>query len=419
MTAPAMPVAPDAPRPRGRSAGLAGLARSCSAGPTGCVGVVILALFTVLAVVPDVLVGPLQTAVTARGRASPRPSAAVPARHRRARAVDAQPDRPRDADLDGHRAARDDRDRRRRAPSSGSSAATSAAGSMRVMMRIADFFLVLPTFVLAIILTAIIRDVLGTGSKEVFGIRLSLLVIVLVIGITSWSSTARIIRSQTLSLRERAFVDRARVIGASGGAHHAPAHPAERREPDHRQRRPDLRRRDPDGDDAVVRRASAIRSSRRGASCSMRRRTVGAPSLGAWWYFVPAGTVASSSSCSRSRCSGTRSTTSSTRGGGPRDDARASRRAACGRCGRASPVAGSGRCRRRRTRTRRCSVVEHLTTHFRLPSATVHAVDDVSFTLNDGEALGIAGESGLRQDDDRAVARSPASVERPDRRRHA
>jgi oligopeptide/dipeptide ABC transporter ATP-binding protein len=38
--------------------------------------------------------------------------------------------------------------------------------------------------------------------------------------------------------------------------------------------------------------------------------------------------------------------------------------------------------------------VEHLTTHFRLPSATVHAVDDVSFTLNDGEALGIAGESG-------------------------
>ena len=39
-------------------------------------------------------------------------------------------------------------------------------------------------------------------------------------------------------------------------------------------------------------------------------------------------------------------------------------------------------------------VVEHLTTHFRLPSATVHAVDDVSFTLNDGEALGIAGESG-------------------------
>ncbi|HXG27135.1 MAG TPA: ABC transporter ATP-binding protein [Candidatus Binatia bacterium] len=38
--------------------------------------------------------------------------------------------------------------------------------------------------------------------------------------------------------------------------------------------------------------------------------------------------------------------------------------------------------------------VEGLTTQFSLPGATVHAVDDVSFRLNDGEALGIAGESG-------------------------
>jgi peptide/nickel transport system permease protein len=41
-----------------------------------------------------------------------------------------------------------------------------------------------------------------------------LFVIILVIGITSWATTARIIRSQTLSVKERAFVDRARVIGA-------------------------------------------------------------------------------------------------------------------------------------------------------------------------------------------------------------
>jgi peptide/nickel transport system ATP-binding protein len=38
--------------------------------------------------------------------------------------------------------------------------------------------------------------------------------------------------------------------------------------------------------------------------------------------------------------------------------------------------------------------VEGLTTHFRLGGQTVYAVDDVSFTLEDGEALGIAGESG-------------------------
>ena len=85
-----------------------------------------------------------------------------------------------------------------------------------VLMRITDFFLVLPTFVLALILAPVLLDIIGTQA-EVFGMRMTLVVIVLVIGITSWASTARIIRSQTLSLHERAFVDRARVIGAGPG----------------------------------------------------------------------------------------------------------------------------------------------------------------------------------------------------------
>jgi peptide/nickel transport system permease protein len=85
------------------------------------------------------------------------------------------------------------------------------------LMRITDFFLVIPTFVLAVILTSIVRDLIGSGANQVFGIRMTLVVIIIVIGVTSWASTARIIRSQTLSLKERAFVDRARVIGAGGG----------------------------------------------------------------------------------------------------------------------------------------------------------------------------------------------------------
>ena len=39
--------------------------------------------------------------------------------------------------------------------------------------------------------------------------------LILVIGITSWAGTGRIVRSQVLTLRERAFVERARALGAS------------------------------------------------------------------------------------------------------------------------------------------------------------------------------------------------------------
>jgi peptide/nickel transport system permease protein len=83
------------------------------------------------------------------------------------------------------------------------------------LMRLTDLFLVLPTFVLALILAPIILEVVGTDA-ELFGIRVTLIVIIVVIGVTSWASTARVIRSQVLSVKERAFVDRARVIGAGG-----------------------------------------------------------------------------------------------------------------------------------------------------------------------------------------------------------
>ena len=67
-----------------------------------------------------------------------------------------------------------------------------------------------------------------------------------------------------------------------------------------------------------------------------------------------------------------------------------------------APSTAPGTVQRRRPRTlpkqadpdAPLLVVEGLTTHFRLGGETVHAVDDVSFTLADGEALGIAGESG-------------------------
>lgn len=68
------------------------------------------------------------------------------------------------------------------------------------LMRVTDFFYVLPTLVLALVLAAS----MGPSMANV----------VLVIGMTSWPATARVIRSQTLSIRERMYVDRARAYGA-------------------------------------------------------------------------------------------------------------------------------------------------------------------------------------------------------------
>lgn len=182
----------------------------------GMIGVAILVLYTLLALVPDLVVGPLETAVTATGARLEPPSVTH---------VFGTDELGRDMlNLTVHGT------RISLVIGFLATLVTVSVGVVlgivsgfvggrtdMVLMRITDFFLVLPTFVLALIMTPIIRDVLG-GGGEVMGIRISLLVIVAAIGITSWASTARIIRSQTLSLRERAFVDRARAIG--GGPLH-------------------------------------------------------------------------------------------------------------------------------------------------------------------------------------------------------
>ncbi len=73
-----------------------------------------------------------------------------------------------------------------------------------VMMRITDWFLVMPTLVLAIALATVMPR--------------SLLTIVVAIGVTTWPTTARLVRAQTLAVGTRPYIERARALG--GGHRH-------------------------------------------------------------------------------------------------------------------------------------------------------------------------------------------------------
>jgi peptide/nickel transport system permease protein len=83
----------------------------------------------------------------------------------------------------------------------GVAAGFASGWSGGVLMRITEWFLVIPFLPLAIALAA----VLGPSVTN----------IILVIGVTSWPSTARIVRAQVLTLKERLYVDRSRALGAS------------------------------------------------------------------------------------------------------------------------------------------------------------------------------------------------------------
>ena len=71
----------------------------------------------------------------------------------------------------------------------------------RIFDSFENWFLVIPTLPLMVVIARLLDP--------------SLTVLILVIGLTSWAGTGRIVRSQVLTLKERAFVERARALGAS------------------------------------------------------------------------------------------------------------------------------------------------------------------------------------------------------------
>jgi len=70
-----------------------------------------------------------------------------------------------------------------------------------LLMRFDDWALNIPFLPLVIVLQVL----LGRGTDKT----------ILVLGITSWPGTARILRAQVLSVKARPFMDRARALGAS------------------------------------------------------------------------------------------------------------------------------------------------------------------------------------------------------------
>ena len=69
-----------------------------------------------------------------------------------------------------------------------------------ILMRVTDYLLVIPDLVFALV----IADIWGP----------SLFHVIIVIGILEWTSTARIIRAQVMSLKERVYIKRAQAIGS-------------------------------------------------------------------------------------------------------------------------------------------------------------------------------------------------------------
>jgi ABC-type dipeptide/oligopeptide/nickel transport system permease subunit len=81
-----------------------------------------------------------------------------------------------------------------------------------VIARAMDVFLAFPLLVFALALAGVIPSS-GFGLS---GNSLRIAVLIFVIGFFAWPYIGRIIRGQTLSLREREFVDAARSLGARG-----------------------------------------------------------------------------------------------------------------------------------------------------------------------------------------------------------
>ena len=82
------------------------------------------------------------------------------------------------------------------------------------LMRLTDMFLSLPVLPLLLVITLLFRDSLRTAFGPELGI---FILMVTIIGALGWMPTARIVRGEVLTVKEREFVVAARSIGSTDG----------------------------------------------------------------------------------------------------------------------------------------------------------------------------------------------------------
>lgn len=86
-----------------------------------------------------------------------------------------------------------------------------------VLMRLTDVIIIIPLLILAAVLGKFGSSVSGEGTffGSIFGGSAGVILLGVFVGLIIWTGLARLVRAEFLSLREREFVDAARIAGAS------------------------------------------------------------------------------------------------------------------------------------------------------------------------------------------------------------
>ncbi len=86
-----------------------------------------------------------------------------------------------------------------------------------VISRLVDFMLTLPALPLILVLSALLRDPsvpFGRWAQGMFGDSASVFIIISILVVFGWTTTARLVRGAILSLREQDFTTAAQALGA-------------------------------------------------------------------------------------------------------------------------------------------------------------------------------------------------------------